>query len=124
MPQGLAFKVNTSGIANVSDISAAMDNQGGFMITYHSYSQIYAQRFDNFGNPQGSEILVSQSSGSRGNSAIAYNAGKNEYAIVWYDGSLEADEGIYARRFTAQGVAVDATGFRVPASLRSSFCCY
>jgi hypothetical protein len=63
-PVGTEFQVNTYTISNQSAPSVAMDADGNFVITWYSYVQdgsdtgIYAQRYNNAGNPVGSEFRV------------------------------------------------------------------
>ncbi|MGH6649416.1 DUF4347 domain-containing protein, partial [Aquabacterium sp.] len=114
------FRVNTDTTAarNKDQPTVAMDDNGNFVIAWHSQLQdgagygIYAQRYNASGVAQGSEFRVNTyTTSDQEYPAIAMSA--VGFVITWtsngQDGSVE---GIYAQRYNASGVA-QGSEFRV-----------
>jgi|GEM_PF-796401 len=112
--QGWNFKVNDDPwVYKQYKPAIAMDASGNFVITWIGCSgkDIYAQRFDKFGNKQGVNFMVSKG-GWPYNPSIAIDDNGN-FIIVWeciYGNGSYHD--IYAQRFDKDGNAL-GENFRV-----------
>ena len=114
---GPEFQVNTTIVNDQTDPAVAMDADGNFVAVWQSYhsgdSDIYAQRFDAGGTPQGAGLRVNTTiAGSQSNAAVAMDA-DGDFVVAWQspqdlDGSL----GICAQRYNSAGVA-DGGEFQV-----------
>ncbi len=110
--QGNEFLVNThsSRIREVPDI--AMNGAGNFALVWQSLNQdgsdygIYARLYNAAGEAQGSEFLVNTTTlNAQKNPSVAMDNNGN-FVVVWQ--SLDQDgsnNGIYAQRYNAAGVA-------------------
>ncbi|UCE74923.1 MAG: fibronectin type III domain-containing protein, partial [Methanomassiliicoccales archaeon] len=106
---GTEFLVNTNTLGAQERSSIAMDPQGNFVITWHSNGQdgdfngIYAQQFDNSGNPLGSEFQVNIYWESlQEYPSIAMDSAGN-YVITWHSFGQDGwGYGIYARRYDSK----------------------
>ncbi len=107
---GSNFKVNDdAGFASQYYPAVVMDDLGNFTITWQDYRNgkydIYAQRYDPYGNPLGSNLKVSDDYGT--DSQFYPNIASDSYGnfvIVWQDfrnGIFNSD--IYAQRYDASG---------------------
>ena len=107
---GSNFKVNDdAGFASQYYPAVVMDDLGNFTITWQDYRNgkyaIYAQRYDPYGNPLGSNFKVSDDYGT--DSQFYPNIASDSYGnfvIVWQDfrnGIFNSD--IYAQRYDASG---------------------
>lgn len=115
VPTSSEFRVNTSTVNEQSDPRVAMDAAGDFVITWSGYGQggfkydIYAQRYNLAGIPQGGEFLVSTlTTGQQLFPSIAMDT-TGDFVISWmgpllYGVSYE----IFARRYDSAGVAQGA----------------
>jgi hypothetical protein len=119
-PQGPNFKANDdAGNANQYDPAMAMDDSGNFVITWGdlrngNYSDIYAQRFDSSGTPQGINLKVNDDAGSADqyNPAIAMD-GSGNFVITWTDSRNGNDNlDIYAQRYNSSGIPL-GSNFKV-----------
>jgi len=109
-PLGDEFLVNTYWKGNQITPDVEMDDDGNFVVTWAGYKylmmyDIYAQRFDRWGNPIGSEFRINTYiEENQNNPAIALDCCGN-FVITWesygQDGSLL---GIYARRYNFDGI--------------------
>ncbi|MEZ6122627.1 MAG: DUF2341 domain-containing protein [Planctomycetaceae bacterium] len=92
---------------------------GSFVVTWSQFdgsgnaTDVYARRFDAAGNALGSEFIVNQTTaGTQTNSSISVNS-IGEFVIAW-EGSGPGDtDGIFLRRFHADGTAMDSTDILV-----------
>jgi hypothetical protein len=118
--QGGEFQVNTFTTNAQFNPSVAMNDAGGFVITWTSDSEghdenwgVYAQRYNASGIAQGTEFNVNTYIfGSQGRSSIAMNSIGN-FVITWTSSFEDGSgSGIYAQRYNALGVAMGAE-FRV-----------
>lgn len=96
-----------------SSASAAMADAGAFVITWTSTpavgdATIFGQRFAADGSPQGTRITVNQTGNNDGSDVTMDSSGN--FAVSWR--LIGADSDIFARVFTAAGVA-DGGEFRV-----------
>src|SRR5690606_9020679 len=110
---GEEFQVNTYTTKNQVLPSVAMDSDGDFVITWHSFGQdgagygIYARRYDRLGNATGSEFKVNTyTTNIQSNPDVAMDS-DGDFVITWHsfgqDGSVY---GVYAQRYDSLGNAV------------------
>lgn len=108
-------RVNTFVTGNQLNPDVAMDADGNYVVVWESISQpingatnfsrdVFAQRFDENGNPQGQEILINSfTAGDQEDPEVAMDADGN-FVVTWesfgQDGSAE---GVYARVFDQDG---------------------
>jgi len=103
------FQVNTYTSSSQSYPSTTALNDGGFVITWHSYNQdnsswgIYAQRYDTSGNNFGAEFQVNTYTSGVQSSPSTTALGDGGFIVTWFgEGSLD-DYGVYAQRYDASG---------------------
>ena len=114
------FLVNAYGQNNQTNPDVAMDADGNFVVIWQSEKQdgnqwgIYGQRYNAAGNKVGSEFLINtRTEDKQQDPSVAMDLAGN-FVVVWADfGRDGSDYGIYARRYSASGGALDATEFRV-----------
>ena len=115
--QGSEFRVNETFADNQRWASVAMDATGDFTVTWTSDNQdgtassVYARQFDADGTPDvaGEFRVNTENSGAQSNSTIDMDA-SGDFIIVWQGNGPAGDaDGIYFRRFNADGSHVDAT---------------
>jgi hypothetical protein len=122
-PVGTNFKVNTDGGPENQDSPAvAMNRAGGFVIAwrddryYATYgSEIYVQRYNSAGTPQGGNLYVNDDMGS--NLQYAPDVGLDDqgnFVVAWSDQRDSASSAldIYGQRFDAVGTRL-GTNFRI-----------
>jgi hypothetical protein len=110
--QGSEFRVNTYTPSYQSSPSIGMDESGEFIIAWSSYGQdgsytgVYAQRYDAFGNPQGNEFQVNTYyMNHQWYPSVGIN-GMGDFIIVWMStGQDNSNDGIYAQRYNESGTA-------------------
>ncbi len=114
---GDEFKANTTTTGNQVAPSIAMDAKGAFVIVWESSDvlidgdvDIYAQRYDAGGSIMGNEFLVNAGTlGTQSDPDIAMDA-DGDFAIAWHsDIQKNGNFDIYARRYRADGSAVNIT---------------
>lgn len=120
-PNGDAFLVNTGFTTDdQSHPSIAVDSSGNFVVVWQSRQEdgdgfgIYAQRYAANGTPQGTAFRVNEVTvGDQTEPTVAMdNDGK--FVIAWQSLGQDGDgSGIYARRYAANGTALDADEFVV-----------
>jgi len=110
VPQGGEFLVNTTTDGHQHSSSVAMDATGDFIIAWVSgmigsgESDVYAQRFDAAGVPQGGEFLVNTFTANTQHSPNVAMTADGESVIVWgSQGQDGSDFGIFAQRYDAAG---------------------
>ena len=115
---GSEIAVTTTTTGNQYETSVAIDANGNFVISWSGEgpgdtSGIFARRFDANGNAlDAQEFLVNTSVGvSEGEPAIAMDD-DGDFVIAWQGTDADVD-GIFARRFAADGTAKDANEFLV-----------
>ncbi|WP_183099627.1 Calx-beta domain-containing protein [Nocardioides pelophilus] len=108
-PQGTETRVNTATALSQSRPSVAMDADGDYVITWQSDEasggvDIYAQRYDAAGAPQGTETRVNSfDTSTQYDPAVAMDA-DGDYVITWTSYNQDGGWlGIYAQRFSAAG---------------------
>jgi hypothetical protein len=105
-PFGIEFQVNSYTVNAQTRPSAAMDTNGNFVITWESNGQdgsgygVFAQLYDNVGNPVGSEIRVNSFNASdQGYPSAAMDSSGN-FVIAWESNGQDGNGyGIYAQRY-------------------------
>jgi len=109
-PVGSEFQVNTYTTSSQMYPSAAMDSDGDFVITWFSNGQdgsqygVYAQLYDNNGNPVGSEFLINTYTVSHQECPSAAMDPDGYFVITWLSYGQDGDSyGIYAQRFDNNG---------------------
>jgi hypothetical protein len=114
IPISSEFRVNTYTTENQYYPSAAMDNDGDFVITWNSYIQdedsyygVYAQRYSSAGFALGSEFIVNSYTTMGQWEPSAAMDGDGDFVVVWSSYPHEGDNhyGVFARRYNNQGVA-------------------
>jgi len=108
--QGSEFRVNTTTSNTQWTPSIAMDNDGDFVVVWHSYGQagdnnaVFGQRFNSSGVAQGSEFRVNTSTtGSQWDPAIAMDE-SGDFVVAW-SSLVGGDQDVWAQRYNASGVA-------------------
>ncbi len=96
---GSEFQVNTHTADEQKNPSAAMDQNGNFVIAWESYDKdgsgygVYAQRYDSSGTAQGSEFLVNTStSNDQRVPQVAMDPNGN-FVVVWQSYLQDGDQG-------------------------------
>ncbi|MEN6450791.1 MAG: hypothetical protein ABFC96_09885, partial [Thermoguttaceae bacterium] len=124
--QGLAlsdeFMVNTTTLNAQKDSDVAMDSSGDFVIVWQSFGQdgsdwgVYGQRYNTSGAKVGGEFQVNTVTADKQvTPAVAMDSTGDfvvSYASVGQNGVASGYD-IYARRYSAAGVALDANAFLV-----------
>jgi len=116
---GSEFRVNSSTTSDQLISSIGMDADGDFVVSWENFGEdvdgydIYAQRYNAAGTPQGSEFRVnSYTSYYQVNSSIGMDA-DGDFVVTWESyGQDGSNYGIYAKRYNAAG-AVLGIEFRV-----------
>jgi hypothetical protein len=113
-PMGPNFRVNDDllGYINQRFPAIAMDGSGNFVITWEDARDgnvdIYAQRYDSSGTPQGSNFKVNDDAGPsvQRYTAIAMD-GSGNFVIAWED-ERNGDDDIYAQRYNSSATPLDS----------------
>ncbi len=123
VPVGSEFRVNQATADDQRWATVVIDASGRFVVTWTSANQdgtalsVYARIFNADASAAGSEFRVNTTSGgSQSNGSIAMDAQRN-FVIVWQGNGPGDTDGIFGRRFTATGAAIDAVEFRVNTDL-------
>jgi serine/threonine protein kinase len=118
-PVGIPFRVNTYTALTQHYPNVTMSSTGDFLITWTSFSQaaigddVYGQRFSAKGMAIGDEFRINSIFvGDQYFSKAAYDAAGN-FIVTWTGGSNSSGHDIFARRFSVDGVPLDATDFLV-----------
>lgn len=109
IPQSSNFKINDdAGTSEQGDPFVAMDSKGDFAVVWHDersgYRDMYSQRYDQFGAPQGSNFRVNDDEGSvfQEFSSAAMDANGNS-VVVWIDWRNVYSD-IYGQRLDPFGI--------------------
>jgi hypothetical protein len=121
-PIGAEFLANTVVSSAQRNAAIAADSDGDFVIVWQSTGQdgsgdgVYAQRYSAAGAKLGSEFRVNVTiTGSQTAPAVAMDS-DGDFVVAWQSAGQDGSgEGIYARQFTAGGVALGGE-FRVNTS--------
>ena len=112
-PAGGEFQVSThtANDQNVPFITAL--NNNGFVITWRSQGQdgsgdgVYAQRFDDAGNPDGSEFRVNTTTAGDQWVQSITTLNNGQFVINWTSVGQDGDgDGVFGQRFTENGTPV------------------
>ncbi|MFN8578623.1 MAG: hypothetical protein U0354_17485 [Candidatus Sericytochromatia bacterium] len=114
-PNGSEFQVNTYNTAMQYQPKVGIDDSGNFVVTWSSYtgnsssSDIFAQRYNSDGTPNGSEFQVnSYTTYHQEEPDISMNSSGN-FTIVWRSGDYNQEQqdgdraGIFAQRYNSDG---------------------
>lgn len=111
VPQGGEFRVNTTTVFAQFAPVVAMDADGDFVIAWGSYqdgntSDIYAQRYNAAGVPQGNEFRVNDvTSGIERSPAIDMDE-RGNFVIAWKGEDSNLNREIDAKMYTSNGVPI------------------
>ncbi len=103
---GYQFPVNTFTAGNQQNASVSMDAAGSFVVTWESYGQdgsgydVYAQRYNVAGIPQGSEFQINAfTAGNQQNPSVAMDS-EGDVVVAWSSSGQDGDGyGVYANRY-------------------------
>jgi hypothetical protein len=121
MPQGAEFRVNTTTAFGQHTPTVAMDADGDFVVAWESfasgyygfyYADVYAQRYNASGVPQGSEFRVGSATTSDQYAPSAAMDADGDFVIAWQASAQDGRTEIHAQRYSAAGAAQEAE-FRV-----------
>ncbi|MGE5609876.1 MAG: SdrD B-like domain-containing protein, partial [Bacillota bacterium] len=109
---GPAFRVNTTTKGDQERPAVAMDANGEFVIAWvdqtgvYYGNEIYAQRYDSKGQPQGGEFRVNTATNVPELCVSVAMDADGDFVAVWDADDHPGDEfeGVYGRRFDANGV--------------------
>jgi hypothetical protein len=120
--QGTEFKVNTFTTSTQFIPKVAMDSAGDFVITWRSlgqdgdpgnYLNIYAQRYNTDGVPQGTEFKVNTFTTSSQNFPSIAMDNSGNFVIAWESTFEDGNDiGIFAQRYGSTGLP-NGTEFQV-----------
>ncbi len=120
---GSEFRVNQFSTGDQKWATVAMAADGRFVVSWTSADQdgtaqsVYARLYGASGSAIGSEFRVNTTNtGSQFQSGVGMDANGN-FVVVWQGNGPGDTDGIFARRFAADGSARDATDFRVNTDL-------
>jgi hypothetical protein len=110
VPLGPEFRVNTVTDAYQYDPAVASDANGDFVVAWtttpdpdSNEADVYAQRYDAAGVPQGGEIHVNDASPGTGRGADVTMDADGDFIVAW-TGYDDSGFGVFARRYSAAGV--------------------
>jgi Ca2+-binding RTX toxin-like protein len=105
-------RVNTSTYGDRRSSSVTELADGGWVVTWHggglSGDDIFQRRYDASGVPMGGEIRVNNSTGGDQMHPRVAALADGGWVTVWFGEGPGDDEGIYQRRFDADGVAAES----------------
>lgn len=92
-----------------------MSDTGEFVVTWTGFndgaaSSVYARLFNADGTAAGNEFRVNtESTGAQFNASIDVDASTGKFIIVWQGNGPADSDGVFFRRFNADGSAIDAS---------------
>jgi hypothetical protein len=109
------FQVNTYTTIYQNYSSVALDNAGDFIISWGSFQQdgndtgVYAQRYNAYGQMQGTEFRVSITTiGAQADPSVGLDS-DGDFVITWESQGQDGNNyGVYARRYNSSGVALSS----------------
>jgi hypothetical protein len=112
---GPQFQVNTFTTLVQSSASVAIDEDGGFVVTWHSSQHtldptgsVHTQRYDSNGNPVWFEELVNNHTTGAQRAPVVAATASGEFVVAWESFGSDGDDGdnysIQARRINAGGL--------------------
>ena len=112
---GGEFAINQTTANDQVWATVAMDNLGRYVVSWTSANQdgtpqsIYARTYAANGSASSSEFRVNTTAtGNQHNGSVAMDANGN-FIVVWAGNGPGDTDGIFGRRFTVTGTAIDAT---------------
>ena len=112
-PVGTEFLINTETSDNQDNPSVAMDALGNMIVAWESTGQdgsgsgIYAQRYDNQGNPDGDEFRVNSVNDGNQTSPVVDIDGAGNFIIAWVDDTQGGNgNNLFARQYDNKGKVV------------------
>lgn len=115
---GSEFRVNTTTSGMQGEPDVAMDAEGDYVVVWSSISaasgyDIFAQRYNALGQPQGSEFQVNTYTTHHQSGASIAMDTDGDFVVVWNSYTQDGDAGgIYSQRFNSHGLA-QGSEFRV-----------
>ena len=111
IPVGGEFQVNDFAVDDQREPDIAMDDVGGFVVAWASYSQdgdgsgIFARRFDSGANPLGGEFQVNKYTADHQVRPRIAMAPDGRFVVVWKSAGGQDGEatGIFGQKFTPDG---------------------
>ena len=106
--------VNVTKLGDQQFASVASDSDGNFVVTWTtdgvSGTGVVMRRFAAGGTPLTGEIIVNTTTvGAQRNSVIAMNSNWGDFVIAWEGAGTGDSEGIFFRRYSANGTPIDAS---------------
>jgi hypothetical protein len=111
---GPEFQINTYTANYQSDPSAALDETGNFVVVWQSFEQdgdsdgIYGQRYDNTGNPAGTEFRISTFKFDIQRTPSIAVDGSGNFTVAWQSKGQEGGcLGVFGRQYDSMGIPLD-----------------
>lgn len=101
-PKGTSIPVSAAAQTDIAP-AVAMNGQGGFVVVWKDGSQVLAKTFDATGSPK-PEIVVDDLGDTSGVTFSVAMDRQGDFVVAW------VDDGIWFRRFDANGNALGETG--------------
>jgi len=107
-PQGEEFQVNTSTLGHQYQQSVAAGANGGFIVVWYSNNfgpyDVYGQRYDSAGVPQGAEFLVNSfTTGVQRGPSVASD-GIGQFLVAWWESGAGDNVGVFGRFYDSDGM--------------------
>ncbi len=113
---GDEIQVNTSTKRSQRDASVAVADDGSFVVVWNSAGHdgaswgVYGQRFDSDGTQVGDEFLVNETTKGAQNHPDLTILSNGDLVVTWEGRGTGDNNGIFMRRFAADGSSVDEAG--------------
>ncbi len=111
---GPEFRINTYTANYQSDPSVAMDETGNFVVAWQSFEQdgdsdgIYGQRYDNTGNPAGTEFRINTYEWDIQRTPSIAADGSGNFTVAWQSKGQEGQHfGVFGRQYDNAGMPLD-----------------
>jgi len=111
LPQGSEFQVNTATASDQEIPAVAVDGSGDFVVVWQSYlpsptwHDVFGQRFDAAGLPQGNEFQVNTNTPDRQWFPAVAAADAGEFVVIW-----DSDVYVVVQSYGIAGQLFDAAG--------------
>jgi hypothetical protein len=119
IPVGPEFQVNTHTTGSQQYGVPSLAPDGTFVMVWGSSTAddgrgggLFGQRFDAAGAPAGPEFQVNTHTGFAAHADVATDA-QGRFTVVWSGRGEDGSSDVFARRYDASGVPLDAAEFRV-----------
>ena len=123
---GSEFQVNTSTTGTQGGSSVAMDDDGGFVVSWRSLHNgndfdLYAQRYNNTGATVGGEFQINTYTTDNQNAPSAAMDNDGNFVVAWQSNYQDGNfSGIYAQRYSNAILPVTLTHFTARAANQQS----